>query len=689
MTQSIENDEFSKAFLELNDEQRLAVESIHGPLMVIAGPGTGKTQVLTLRIANILKKEDVSPENILALTFTESGASTMRKRLIQYIGLAAYSINIKTFHGFANDIIQTYPEYFPNILGRINLVDVDASLILEKIIQELSLKELRPYAEPFYYLKAIESAIREIKHEGIDVKEFLKIVELESQNFNSREDLFHTKGAYKGKMKGVFIEEEKLIKKHKELASIYEAYEVELMKARFYDYADMIKVLETTLRENDDLRLILEEKYQFILIDEHQDTNNSQNKIIESLVFSSESPNLFVVGDEKQAIFRFQGASIENFLYFKSRFKDVKIITLKSNYRSTNVILNAAQVIKPSQIKLEARASKPNELIKIVEVPTMFDEAHYVLSDIKNKIQNGISPSSMAVIAREHRDFIDLIKYANYYGLEYNVRSHDNLFSNDLVREIILIMEAVIYYADFEITVRALHVPIFQIQPFDLYKVIAYCRKRGLHLFDCLRKPEILHNLDLSSMSALYSAYEVLTKIHLEAKNKVGSQVFDNLLHYTGLMNAALNSSSMEKNLALIGTLFDEYRELLVTHNEATLADFLIYLKQKISKRILPKIRELNVKKSEIRFLTVHQAKGQEFDYVYIIETTSQKWGKRRKHNVIALPLKVFSRSTREIMALDEEVEERNIFYVALTRAKNGITIIYPKINNLDREVIR
>ena len=203
---------FFNLYKNLNPEQKKAVDTIEGPVMVIAGPGTGKTQILTLRIANILRLTDSSPDSILALTFTESGAYSMRKKLVEIIGSTAYKVHISTFHSFCNEIIKNYPEEFPNILSSNPASNIDQIHILEKIINDSSLKHLKLYGDKYYYIHAIISKIKELKRENIDPNKLKKIIENQKKDFKEIPDLYHEKGSFKGKMKGKFKSLEKNIR---------------------------------------------------------------------------------------------------------------------------------------------------------------------------------------------------------------------------------------------------------------------------------------------------------------------------------------------------------------------------------------------------------------------------------------------------------------------------------------------
>ena len=378
---------FDKEYKRLNKAQRQAVDTIEGPVMVVAGPGTGKTQILTLRIANILRETQADAENILALTFTESGVSSMRKRLAELIGSDAYRINITTFHAFANDIIKQYPEYFPHIIGSESITDVDQITIIQDIIEGVSLEFLKPFGDVFLYVKDIIRAIKELKREGVSPEEFTSVVTEELTQFELIDDLYHQKGAHKGKMKGKYVTYKKQIDKNKELSHVYTLYQEKLHTTKQYDFEDMIVEVLRTLEREEDLLRILQEQYQYVLVDEHQDTNNAQNKILELLLNFHPQPNIFVVGDEKQAIYRFQGASLQNFYYFTYLYKEAVIINLSENYRSTQRVLDSAHSVIPKEESLSAALREDDHPVSVVSLPDLSSEMAYVANNIQTCIQ--------------------------------------------------------------------------------------------------------------------------------------------------------------------------------------------------------------------------------------------------------------------------------------------------------------
>ena len=270
---------FSQAYNNLNAEQRSAVDSIEGPVMVIAGPGTGKTQILTLRIANILLKTDTQPENILALTFTESGVRAMRNRLTNFIGSDAYSVRIHTFHSFAGELIRNYPDAYKNIVGGRPASDLERIRIIENLLEEKVFKQLRPHGNHRFYVRPILDAITTMKRENVSPEKLAEANNAQVERLNLIEKI-HSKGAHKGKIRSEYLEAEKYLVRNQELLHIYQRYTAELRSSKLFDFEDMILDTIEALKTNEEMLLDVQEKYQYILADEHQDVNQSQNLLI-------------------------------------------------------------------------------------------------------------------------------------------------------------------------------------------------------------------------------------------------------------------------------------------------------------------------------------------------------------------------------------------------------------------------
>lgn len=320
--------------IKLNKEQKEAIEYLDGPLLITAGPGTGKTQLLSERAANIMQKKRIPGESMLILTYTNAAAKSVKERLAKIVGFDGYRISAETFHGFANSIILDSEEASSYIRERIQMTDLERIKCLEYIVDKFTknVKELRPFGYPYLYISEIAKRISELKTEGITPDEFEK----------SLKDI---------KCDGIYVDK-KHLPRLKELSFIYKKYE-ELKEGTDknifdergrYDYDDMIILATHILQQEPNLKESYRTRYKYIMVDEFQDTNGAQLKLLFQLSGKND-PNLCCVGDDDQSIYRFQGASIANFRTLKEKFPRMKIIKLKKNYRSTKEIIDLSSGI--------------------------------------------------------------------------------------------------------------------------------------------------------------------------------------------------------------------------------------------------------------------------------------------------------------------------------------------------------
>ncbi|EKD23806.1 MAG: hypothetical protein ACD_81C00180G0008 [uncultured bacterium] len=682
------NEAFKNAYAKLNPQQKTAVDTIEGPVMVIAGPGTGKTQILTLRIANILRTTDMEPSSVLALTFTESGVASMRRRLMDLIGGPAYSVAINTFHGFCNDVIKDYPEEFPRIIGSENITDVDQIRILEDAIETIPLAELRPFGDTLHYLGAILMAINELKREGVSADRFTQEVDKERERFEHIEDLYHDKGAHKGKMKGHYQKLDKSIRKNAELALVYAYYQKRLTDDKKYDYSDMIMEVLEVLTTNKNLLLMLQEQYQYILVDEHQDTNNAQNKIIELLCNFHPNPNLFVVGDEKQAIYRFQGASLENFLYFKNLYPEAVLIVLEENYRSTQTILDSAHNVIPGKKELKANVAHTEAPIRIFNCADEQVERYLIAKDIANHIAAGVAADEIAVLYRNNRDMDPIADMLQKMQIPFTVSSDQDILEDEDIRKLLMLLRAVNEFGSQESFIEAMHVDFLGIDPLDLYKVMDYANRSKVSVYEVARSLDVLQtpDLKLEKPQIINAWYGKIAQWSVVSRNKGLAELFEIVMRESGFLGHILASENPVEKIEVVGGLFEEIKKLIEAHREYGLADFFAYIETL-------KTHNIRIKKSiaghgsgKVRLMTAHKSKGLEFEYVYIINAFDGHWGNKRKKTGFELPKRLFSLAGSDFTEEeDENADERRLFYVALTRAKKEIVITYAAINSNGR----
>jgi len=607
---------FTQELKKLNKRQREAVEAIEGPVMVVAGPGTGKTQILTLRIANILKKTDTSPESILALTFTESAVVAMKKRLLEMIGPEAHKIAIKTIHGFCNEIIQEYPEAFPMIAGEHNISDVEQIKIIRGLLESSRQR----------FSRDIVASISELKREGL-----------------TPEDIRNS------------ISDESMGGKHEELSGLYSAYQKELQRMGRYDYDDMIIAVAQVLRKNKNLRLTLQEQYLYVLVDEHQDTNQSQGAVIE-LLAGNDNPNLFVVGDGKQAIYRFQGAQLENFLYFRKRLKKAKVIALTENYRSTQTILDGALDVALGEGPLRANTKHPKKHISIAACASSLTESYAIARHIQERVKSGIAPEEIAVFYRTHREGAPLARYLEKLGVPATIIAGDDVQSEADFKKLIILLEAVDNFGTDYSLLPALYLAR-GVAPLDVVILTDTARSERRSVFSLVRDKKILEKIIPHSAAETFALYEQLSLWRAMSKRFSLMPMFEEMVRYTGLIPAGT-------------ALFNKLQEAIARDRNLTLEDFLDQLNIMRDHNIQIRLAGPSGEQSAVCLMTAHKAKGLEFDYVYIIGATSNQWESRRNRNVF-----------RFIKKGKDEASERNLFYVALTRARKEVVVSYAKTN--------
>ena len=687
--------QFEKAYKALNKEQRKAVDTIDGPVMVIAGPGTGKTQILPLRIANILLKTDTKPENILALTYTESGAHNMKKRLAEMIGSSAYKVTISTFHGFANELIARYPEKFSGIIGGIPATEVEEIVMVKNILDDGIAKALRLPGDSYYYVDPALRSIHTLKREGLTPEVFGQLLDAEERAIAEAPDRVHEKGAYKGRVKKDYIDAEWSLGRSRALFELYREYQKRLRETKRFDYEDMILETVRAMESDHDFLLILQEEYQYLLADEHQDTNNGQNRILELLASFHLNPNLFVVGDEKQAIYRFQGASIANFLYFQSKYPDVLYITLTENYRSIQSILDSAQALigkEASEAELKLRvpliASKKSDgiltgtPIVVAHLSTPRAELEYLVAEIAKRRASGERLEEIAVLARRNSDVRELALALAKEGLPYHMLSEADVLEDEDVRKLIRLIRAVADFGNEEALIDAIGSDFFKLDHLDIWKIIRGSQIRKLTVHEIMKDNDTLRELGVAQPERICALYKFFHNAHEGSKNRHVLPLVEDIIRESGLLAELLRKPEGSVRLRAIDRLYDELQSLATREKNFTLTAFLAHLDTLVEyKRGLETSAALE--RPGVRLMSAHKAKGLEFDHVYIMNCSLRMWegsAKRAlfKTHFVASPLE----------DIKDKNDERRLFYVALTRARKSATITFSETDRSGKPAI-
>lgn len=653
--------EFQAAYTKLNAKQKEAVDAIEGPVMVIAGPGTGKTTVLTIRIANILRKTDTPPNAILALTFTDSGVHAMREKLSRLVGPVAYQVPIHTFHSFCNGVIKDYPDRFPRIIGASHMEEIEQVRIIRGLLDALSLRVLRPKNDPSYYVKPIISAIKELKRENISPNAFRLLLRKAA-----------VEAAQKNVPPGKRAEIKRQEDKNRELSRVYAAYEKELAKKRLYDFEDMVMETVRVLEHDKDLLLRVQEEYQYLLADEHQDANNAQNRLLELLASYHKNPNLFIVGDEKQAIFRFQGASLENFLYFKRLYPKANIIELLMNYRSHQEILDAAHSLishnkrtgEEAYPLLHSSVSRPHRRIDIVEAADEASERSFVAQDIRMQIKGGTPAKDIAVLVRENKDAEPMERALQALNIPVARYSDADALSHVRIEAFLKFLEALTEPTD-EKLAPILFFDFLRLDPHEVFAALEQARKNKHPLLRWMRRGGFSRFITL------------LLRLNRVAQNEPLVSGFNRIAEESGYLPHLLSLPNGRALLPLYEALLRAVERFAEREKLATVPDFLKHLKEAREHGL--SITAAAGALDGVVVMTAHRAKGLEFDDVYLVHGNDGVWGGRRGRQLFKLPVLGASE--------DHETEdERRLFYVALTRARRQATVSYYLRGNDGRE---
>lgn len=662
--------------MKLNSAQQLAVDTIEGPVMVIAGPGTGKTQIIAERIANILKTTDTAPESILALTFTESGAKSMRERLIATIGPTAYYVNISTFHSFCSAVIKDYPDRFVASNAGEPLAELERVEIFHKIIDSHQFDYLKPVNSPYYYTSALIKAIQELKREGVSPSALKKILEQESAKTKP---------------------EQYQLAKNQELLLVFQAYQKALQAHGRYDFEDMINLVVDTFTKDENLLRSYQERLQYFLIDEYQDTNSSQNQVINLLAeFWGQQANVFVVGDVNQSIYRFQGASLENAINFTKTYPKAKIISLDQNYRSSQTILDASHaliqtnrlkiedIVKTAKAQLKAQAGLKSLPIQIIKVSSETIEAYWVGKKIKALIKSGVKPEAISILYRHNQDSVVFGDMLVKLNIPVEIEGGGDVLKDPVINQLLTLLKAISRSVEGQEDLdlfTLMHYQWFKLDPLEILQLARQASKSRCSIVDLILKNEAKPIFG-EFLHQLVQWQQLDCRINF-------SQWFEKLIKESGFLSWALGRPDSVSLLNRINSLFSEIKRLNSADHQLNLAKFLASLDLMATNHLMICEQDLDIKSQAVSLSTVHKAKGKEWEYVFIVKAVDNKWGNNSSRDLIKLPASILTNSALNKKEPNED--ERRLFYVALTRAKKQIFISYSQrylTNNYLKEVV-
>ena len=713
---------FVEEYNRLNEKQRLAVDTIEGPVMVIAGPGTGKTKILASRIGKILLETDSFPQNILCLTYTDAGVVAMRIKLREMIGPDAYKVNLYTFHAFCNEVIQENLYLFEKTA-------LDAVSELEKIELFKQLIDSFPKNHPlkryrgdvYFEIHNLDKLFSTMKREGWSPSFILEKIDKYIADLPTRDEFIYKrkhKEFNSGDLKKDKVEDEKeKMERLRAAVNEFDRFQQMMRQHSRYDFDDMINWVIKAFEENKNLLANYQERFLYILVDEYQDTSGTQNRIVELLINYWERPNVFVVGDDDQSIYRFQGANVENMLAFADSYKkDLLTVVLTNNYRSTQPILdvsktlinrNEERLIKQIKgLSKELVSSHPytstlTHLPIIKSYDTQRQEMIGIALQIEKLITQDVPANRIGVIYRENKYGDELIQYLKLRRIPYYSKRSLNILEMPLAQKIILFLKYLasehdIPYSGDEMLFEILHFGWFHIPAIEIAKLaIEASNKKYDDATVSLRR--LLHEKanapakDLFSQGlheGLKNASLVMEQLISDVPNITLQMLFENIIRKTGILNYIMQSQDKLWLLQVLTALFDFVKEETARNPYMQLKDLVGIIELMIKEDLTLPLTEVCGNDKGVNLMTAHGSKGLEFEYVFFAGCNASFWEKKRKpYNGYKMPDTIFSSSVNGNREVVESEELRRLFYVALTRAEQHLTISYCGYKNDGKEL--
>jgi len=658
----------AKQVLEgLNSQQEEAVTHQEGPLLIVAGAGTGKTTVITRRIAWLIWQKLATPSQILALTFTDKAAQEMEFRVDQLVPYGYVDTQISTFHAFGDRVLHDnavslgLPSDF-KVLNR-----EEQAIFLKDNLGALELKNFAPLSNPTGHISELLSYFSRLKDEDIAPEHYYGYVK-------------------RKKEKGKSDEEKKELEKHAELARAYGNYQKLMLEAGNLDFGDQITLTLKLFREHPDVLKKYQEQFKYILVDEFQDTNYAQNELVKLL--AGKGGNITVVGDDDQSIYRFRGAAISNILDFKEYYKSAKIITLTKNYRSTRQILDAAYKLithnNPDRLEVRAKISKKLESETNGNFPehlhqdTLTSEAHRVAEIIGGKIKTGkYGPSDFAILVRKNSQAIAFSQALGQAGIPFKFSGSRGLFSRPEVRLVIQFLKALTDPTDSLALYYLFTSELYEMAPQEALKLTNIAKQRHKNLEEICCNEETLWGLEISATSKeiIKKVCANLEKFRKDLKELTCGQLVYRFLKETGFLEGLILKSEKQTEAAVrvenLAKFFSKIQEFEKLAQDKSTINFINHLDLLIEAGDDPATAELDPDIDAVSILTVHKAKGLEFPVVFLVNLVSDSFPSRKRSEGFSIPEELIKERLPEG---DWHIqEERRLFYVGMTRAKQEL----------------
>lgn len=705
-----------KFVIKPNEKQQEAIDILKGQVMLLAGPGTGKTFTVINRIEKMLS-DGVDPSSILCLTFSDAAASEMRQRLIKKMGVKASSVDIYTYHSFCNDIIKEYPSQF-EMNGDVRLItDTEKITLMKECIDEAKLEYFVPArADKYFNTKNFISYVEKLKTKRISKEDYLDCLNtnpsLRPRYKEIESEIYEREQAGKTQNKGRYAELEKIktnIEKAKELWTLYELYCNKMLNNNLIDFSDMINFVLNAFEEDESFLIKISNKYKYFLVDEYQDTNDLQNRIIFNLVDANDEKNIFVVGDDDQIIYGFQGAKSDNIENFLTKYPQTKVICLNENNRSTQTILDFSNLVVSQDLnrlenneyfkntyniskKLTAKNPKiieKDKKINRLQFAETIQEFNYIVDEIKNLVDSEACPtkdknekdlSQIAIIAKKRAElqtFSELLKAKN---IPFQIDEGKSIFA---IRSTILIY--------FYLKAMNNHVlasdKLFGLMLSEPFKLDIQDYNKILEEQRLLKNDRLNDFISLMRTLTDWKNPEIISKF-LETFDNLQTFATTNSLRNT-IIEVVNRTGILEyfykcpqnriENISGIRKIISEAGNYQKTDDTRGLADFVCYLDDCLKNEIDICLDKDSAVQNAVQLMTYHGSKGREFEYVYLPNLISSSWENFRMPGEYKLITdEVFD---KDIEQLKKDSELLKLLFVGITRAKHSLTLSFADNN--------
>lgn len=647
----------------LNEEQLQAVKHGDGPLLIIAGAGTGKTTVITQRIKHLILEKKVAPSEILALTFTEKSAAEMEERVDVALPYGYTQLWIETFHAFCDRILRSDAIHIGLNPSYKLATEAESILFLRKNLFQLKLNYFRPLGNPYKFLQGFLTHISRLRDDDITADDYMAFAEK------------------LGKDKTVEVLE---AQKTLELANAYKIYETLKAKEGIMDFADLISNVLKLFRTRKNILSSYQNQFKYILVDEFQDTNFAQNEM--AVLLAGAKKNITVVGDDDQSIYRWRGAAISNIIQFRKHFPKAKVIALTKNYRSTQEILDRAyqliQFNNPDRLevkeninkKLIAARSERGEAVETHFANRVENEAEFVTKKIKELTRDKqYEYKDFAILVRANDHAQPFVRALERARIPYQFLGPGRLFHQEEIKDLLAYLKILYNFEDNASVYRLLTMPFFGLDARDIAAILNFAKRKNYLLF------EALENIDelMLKEGVGTKIKEITAMIHRHLK-RVPRESAGQILYYffeeSGLFREylAAEKPEEEKKVQNVARFFEKLKNFEAEHNDASIFAVVDWIDLSMELGESPLASEADWSENNaVNIMTVHSSKGLEFPVVFLVSLLTQRFPSRDRKEQIPVPEALI----KEVLPEGDYnlQEERRLFYVGMTRARDRL----------------